>query len=64
MAGKGEKQTVCQWISEADAFKAFATHTGKTESAGQSPYIGMLRRAWLWRVVSIQIGLHPGHRSR
>lgn len=24
----------CQWINEAEAFKAFATHTGKTESAG------------------------------
>ncbi|WP_413711844.1 hypothetical protein [Rhizobium sp. Rhizsp82] len=25
---------VCQWTSEAEAFKAFATHTGKTQSAG------------------------------
>lgn len=28
------KPGICQWISETDAFKAFATHTGKTESAG------------------------------
>lgn len=34
MAAKKADATPCQWISELDAFKEFATHTGKTQSAG------------------------------
>jgi hypothetical protein len=33
MASKADAAK-CQWISEREAFQAFATHTGKTESAG------------------------------
>ena len=31
---KSKSTPKCRWITEAEAFKEFATHTGKTESAG------------------------------
>lgn len=53
MAAKADN--ICQWLSEADAFRAFATHTGKTESAG---HIKPLH----WYVASrlvVEGGFHP-----
>lgn len=55
MVGKADAAR-CQWISEREAFEAFATHTGKTESAG---HIKPLHWYVACRLV-LEGGLDPG----